>query len=73
MTSRSELIEKAAGREMRPHEALQQVEDERWQCETCQAPAEEDERRFCRHCKTYWNDCASDLWDDPISPSREGE
>jgi len=43
---------------LKTHEALQAVEDERWQCETCSAPAQEHER-FCLSCQIYWADALS--------------
>ena len=31
--------------------------DARWKCETCDAPTENDESRWCIHCRMYWEDC----------------
>lgn len=36
-------------------DAEQQVEDERWKCATCEAPAE-DGRKYCLCCRMYWDD-----------------
>lgn len=48
-------------------DALAEVERDRWQCETCTAPAEEN-GRYCLSCCLYWNDVANGLWDDdPLS------
>ncbi len=45
--------------------ALRQAADEcveaAWKCDTCERPREEDSR-YCRHCKIYWDDVASGLF-----------
>jgi hypothetical protein len=47
--------------------ALRQAETERvesaWQCDTCPAPREEDSR-YCRHCRMYWNDLENGLFEE---------
>lgn len=37
------------------HVAEQQVEDDRWQCLTCSAPAAESSD-YCRPCQMHWRD-----------------
>lgn len=44
------------------HKALDQVEEERWQCETCSG-VREDGDHYCRSCRMYWDDCDNGLWD----------
>lgn len=51
------------GAKIKVNEAVQQADDERWQCLTCTGPAEEH-GDYCWHCKMYWDDCASGLWED---------
>lgn len=44
------------GRERRIRNAEQQVEDERWQCQTCSAPNTEENGEYCSACAIYWQD-----------------
>lgn len=38
-----------------PQKAKQQEEEERWQCKTCPAPAQEHSP-YCLSCQLYWED-----------------
>lgn len=40
---------------LRIQDALQQVEDERWQCVTCSNPSLPDSH-YCLSCMMYWDD-----------------
>jgi hypothetical protein len=44
--------------------AAQQVEDERWKCESCEAPADERYEPYCMACGMYWHDVANGLFDE---------
>lgn len=46
-----------------PQQATQQAEDERWQCRTCSAPADQDDV-YCACCRAYWADARDGLIDD---------
>ena len=46
------------------HAAMNQCADEAWQCETCDAPADEGSR-YCLHCRLYWDDVSNGLFDWP--------
>jgi hypothetical protein len=35
----------------------------RWRCQTCTDVIEFDYAIYCRHCRTYWEDCANGLFD----------
>lgn len=48
-------------------EALVEAEEARWQCETCDAPAIEDEPH-CLSCKIYWEDVRDGLFNEPWEP-----
>jgi hypothetical protein len=42
------------------HVAIHQ-QDSAWQCETCPAPTENPESRWCLFCRMYWEDCRNGL------------
>ncbi len=48
---------------LKVHVAKDQQEKERWKCNTCTAPAEEDST-YCVHCRLYWHDAANGLFGD---------
>lgn len=50
----------------RTSDAINQCEDERWKCDTCEAPTETDDSRYCLSCRLYWQDVGNGLWDSPI-------
>jgi rubrerythrin len=45
-------------------EALDDVEEQAWQCRTCTAPFDDEHKPYCRHCGMYWQDCANGLWEN---------
>lgn len=51
------------GREREVKDAIQQCEDEAWQCKTCSQPAQE-QSVYCRPCEMYWQDCDAGLFSD---------
>ncbi len=42
-----------------------------WQCHSCSAPSEEDSR-YCRHCRMYWEDVDNGLFADDDDWQTEG-
>lgn len=48
---------------LRIPDALEEVRRDRWKCETCTAPAEE-ESTFCLHCGMYWEDVRNGMFDE---------
>ena len=52
------------GREREIKDAIQQCEDEQWQCATCSAPAEEN-GQHCMSCRIYWQDVGETFGDEP--------
>lgn len=44
-------------------EAADQASAEAWECETCSAPKDENDERYCRNCRMYWEDCDAGLFD----------
>lgn len=52
---------------IRPHQALNQTEEEKYKCTTCDAPRQEDSE-YCLHCEMYWKDVDNGLFDDPWEP-----
>lgn len=38
--------------------------DARWKCETCDNATENDESRWCMHCRMYDEDCRNGQFDD---------
>lgn len=48
---------------LKRHEAETQVEEERWMCATCIAPAQENSD-YCLSCFLYWRDCKDGMWGD---------
>lgn len=39
-------------------------EESRWKCETCPGVTENDDSRWCIHCRMYWEDCRNGLYDE---------
>ena len=59
-----EKIGKAAAlvvAKLRPHQAMELVQQETWKCTTCSAPAQENSR-YCFHCELYWEDVKNGLF-----------
>lgn len=56
-----------AGKKLTISQALAEVEDDKWQCETCTAPAMED-GPHCLSCKLYWADVEAGLFNEPWEP-----
>ncbi len=57
---------------MKVHEALTEVEEDRWQCLTC-SDAREENGDYCMSCRMYWEDCRNGLWEDRYEPIRSDE
>lgn len=56
--------------------ALAEVEENRWQCETCTAPTESDDAKYCMSCRLYWGDVRNGLFDEhsfPLSQESNNE
>ncbi len=52
-------------RKYRMHQVPIDQEDAKWKCETCPAPTENPDSRWCIHCRMYWEDCRNGLFDEP--------
>jgi hypothetical protein len=51
-------------RKYRMHQVSIDQEESRWKCETCPAPIENEDSRWCIHCRMYWEDCRKGLFDE---------
>lgn len=43
--------------------ALDEQKADRWQCQTCSAPADEGSS-YCRYCAMYWEDVSNGLFEE---------